>query len=221
MPGARYNGPVFLQDGGAGGAHTQYYCPGCPYLREGIWAGGPYNPPPNQPTIVQSPLPRETFDKHKYNASRPDLQGLTFSIAPSQNLWFSPGGFGTEGAGIGVDPRFSRVRIHHIFATDDFKPKINIGPAFEVPAQPTAHQAQQPLQADGRPKLVRWPKVKTFQDYNCVCLKNWSTQLGTCDKGCCQKSAEMPFGWCVTSGICHGAKWKVCASQTEPRVRNE
>jgi hypothetical protein len=240
LPGASHGAPVFLQDGGAEGAHTQYFCPGCPYLNtQAFWMSGQNSSvfSFSASHIVQSPRPQTPFDLRKNNASRPDLQGRHFSTPPLKDFWYSPVGFGTEGTGLGVDPRFADVRINHVFADDDFKPTINIGPAFEVPvARYAAHQPQmRPLGQKpgfgrmwlaydaGRPAApIHHPPAahpahgNTLTHHRsttdpCTCLKRWiTTSHGSCDKGCCNANGGSPHGWCMTAGSCQGHSWKVC-----------
>jgi len=122
-------GPVFLQDGGVRGARTSYHCPHCSYLGEGVDEAPGYSD-------VERVSQEAAYFKDKENLASMFTVPRAVSTPRDNDTWFSKFGFGTEGTGLGVDPRFRVALVDGIFATDSYKPEINFSPAFKLGSGP-------------------------------------------------------------------------------------
>mmetsp|Transcript_9538 Transcript_9538/g.25906 ORF Transcript_9538/g.25906 Transcript_9538/m.25906 type:complete len:554 (-) Transcript_9538:94-1755(-) len=123
------DGPIFLQDGGSNGAPSSYECRSCKYLGEGSTEAEGYG----TPEVIASPGMHAFSEQEKLASTF--TTGEEVSTARADDVWYSKFGFATEGTGLGVDPRFRQALVDGLFATDDYKPQINVGPAFALPVR--------------------------------------------------------------------------------------
>lgn len=132
-------GPVFLQDGGAEGAHSQFLCPGCPYLGEGVTEvrGLARKTAASNPVMGEARTNLTLTGKRRVKTTARGLskEGMRF--------------FATEGSRVGEDKRFEVQKYNNIFACDGYMPRINIGPAFQIPSW-TKQVAQMALGGEGK-----------------------------------------------------------------------
>lgn len=126
---ATRDGPVMLQDGGGAGARTSYYCPGCDYLGKGRSEVNGLTP-----SHVVFSSTDDAYDTIAHRVKFSRSREAVMSTPRDQDEFFSKAGYASEGSGFGYDLRFDMSILRDLYATDDYKPQINISPAFKLNA---------------------------------------------------------------------------------------
>eukprot|EP00933_Yihiella_yeosuensis_P070917 TRINITY_DN79078_c0_g1_i1.p1 TRINITY_DN79078_c0_g1~~TRINITY_DN79078_c0_g1_i1.p1 ORF type:complete len:548 (+),score=62.71 TRINITY_DN79078_c0_g1_i1:231-1874(+) len=182
-------GPVLLQDGGAQGARTEYYCPGCDYLGRGLTEAAGFTP-----NAVVDSSDGQTYDQivRRYGRGSNTPSGAITTPRDIERF-FSHRGYATEGDSLGTDLRFNVDYLRGLYAIDDYRPQINIGPAFKIPG---AHSAPQPHGGHStggcadHPSIANWlidGKPATCQQLAHYCKTpgaEWDTLREGCKRTC-------------------------------------